>query len=57
MNNLTFPAYRIVEDITPDEQLGKYSQDLWNKVLSDIYQAIDENSEDWELCERKIFGL
>ena len=56
MKKLTFPAYRIVGEFTPDEQLGRYRYDLWIKVERDISKAIKENSEAYDECERKIFS-
>lgn len=57
MKNLNFPAYRIVQDVTPDSQLGEYPQELWDKVLKDIFQAIDENTEAYDECEERIYHV
>lgn len=55
MNNLRFPSFRIVDDVTPDEQLGKYSPELWEKVENDIYRALLENSETYSELEERYF--
>ena len=56
LNKLQFPSYRIVEDITTDEQLGKYSPELWELVHTNISYAIGENSKVYDDCERKMYG-
>lgn len=52
ITHLRFPAYRIVDDVG---ELAWCSISQWAIVENDIKRALKENSEDWELCERKIY--
>jgi len=55
LKNLQFPSHRIVDDATSPDHLGKMSAELWDIVEHDIHQAIQENSEAYDDCERKIY--